>query len=116
MSWTKVLSADSLSENERKVVKVGQHNILLLHHENQLIAVDNKCPHLKLSLKKGKITEDGAIVCPWHKSAFDLCTGEVKEWTPWPPLVGKALGMISASKTLSVFPVKVEAGSIWVEL
>ena len=58
MSWIKALPVDSLPEGERQVVKLGQRSILLLNHNSQLIAVDNKCPHLKLSLKKGKITED----------------------------------------------------------
>ena len=116
MSWIKALPVDSLPEGERQVVKLGQRSILLLNHDSQLIAVDNKCPHLKLSLKKGKITDDGAIVCPWHKSAFDLCTGDVKEWTPWPPVIGKALGTISPSKALSVFPVRVEEGHILVDI
>lgn len=116
MSWVKVLPVDSLPENERKVVKVGERNILLLYHDSKLFAVDNICPHLKLPMKKGKITEDGAIVCPWHHSVFDLCTGDVKEWSPWPPVVGKALSLISGSKDLSVFPVRVEEGSIWVDV
>lgn len=116
MSWSKVLPVDSLQQGARQVVKVGKRNILLLYHDSKLIAVDNTCPHLKLPLKKGKITEDGAIVCPWHHSAFDLCTGDVKEWCPWPPVVGKALSLISPSKALPVFPVRVEEGSIWVDL
>ena len=116
MSWVKVLPVASLPEEGRKVVKVGKRNILLLDHESKLVAVDNICPHLKLPLKKGEIREDGAIVCPWHHSAFDLCTGEVKEWTPWPPVVGKALGMVSRSKNLSVFPVRIEEESIWVDV
>ncbi len=66
------------------MVKVGKRNILLLNHENQLYAVDNICPHLKMPLKNGKITESGAIVCGFHRSAFDLQTGEVKDWCPWP--------------------------------
>ena len=116
MSWTKVLAADALSPDSREVVKVGNRNILLLNHQGRLYAVDNICPHLKLSLKKGKITEDGAIVCPFHRSAFDLTTGEVKTWTPWPPVVGNVLGMISEEKPLPVFPVKVEEGSIWIDV
>jgi nitrite reductase/ring-hydroxylating ferredoxin subunit len=116
MSWIKVLPVDSLPQDERKVVKVGKRNILLLYHNGQLIAVDNTCPHMKLPLKNGKITEDGAIVCPWHHSAFDLCTGDVKEWSSWPPVVGKALGMISRQKALSVFPVRVQEESIWVDI
>jgi nitrite reductase/ring-hydroxylating ferredoxin subunit len=116
MSWTKVLSVDALNEGARQVVKVGKRNILLINQDGQLIAVDNSCPHMKLPLKNGKITEDGAIVCPWHHSAFDLRTGSVKEWSPWPPVVGKALAMVSQEKALSVFPVRVEEGSIWVEV
>ncbi|MGK7878300.1 MAG: Rieske (2Fe-2S) protein [Xenococcaceae cyanobacterium] len=116
MSWTKVLPQDELGEGVRKVVKVGERNILLLKHEGQLYAVDNVCPHLKLPLKKGKVTEDGAIVCPWHRSAFDLCTGDVKKWSPWPPGVGKVMGLISREKALPIFPTRVEEGSIWVDL
>ncbi len=59
MSWIKVLPVEALSEGAREVVKVGKRNILLLYHNGQLIAVDNTCPHMKLPLKKGEITEDG---------------------------------------------------------
>ncbi len=116
MSWTKVLAVDSLPTGSRQVVKTGNHNLLLLNHNGQLYAVKNSCPHLKISLKKAKITEDGALVCPMHRSAFDLKTGAVKEWTPWPRLVGKVMAMISQEKALSVFPIKSEEGSIWVDL
>jgi|SRR5579883_1252736 nitrite reductase/ring-hydroxylating ferredoxin subunit len=116
MSWIKVLSQNELPANERKVVKVDQHTILLVHHNNQIYAVENSCPHLGLPMKKGKITDDGAIICPFHRSAFDLSTGNIKEWSPWPPGIGKLVGMISKEKALSVFPTRVEEGSIWVEV
>ena len=116
MNWIKVLSQDELPPNERKVVKVDQHTILLLHHNNQIYAVENSCPHLRLPLQKGKVTDDGAIVCPFHRSAFDLSSGNVKEWSPWPPGIGKVLGMVSKEKVLPVFPTRVEEGSIWVGL
>ena len=116
MGWTKVLAADALSSGERQVVKVGTQSILLLNQSGEIHAISNSCPHLKLPLKKGKITEDGAIVCPWHRSAFDLCSGEVKNWTPWPPGVGKIMSMVSEEKALPVFPTRVEEGQIWVEI
>ena len=84
--------------------------------EGQLHALDNACPHLKLPLQKGKITEDGAIVCPWHRSAFDLATGSVKAWCTWPPVMGKVMGAISQESAVSVFPVRVEEGSIWIDI
>lgn len=116
MSWTKVLAVAALSPGAREVVKVGNRKILLLNHENQLYAVDNTCPHLKLPLKSGKINESGAIVCSFHHSAFDLRTGEVKDWCSWPPGVGKVLSLVSQPKTLPVFPIRVEEGSIWVDV
>lgn len=116
MKWIKALAQEALPNQARQVVKVSNHTILLLHHEEQIYAVENTCPHLKLPLQGGKITEDKAIVCPWHHSAFDLQTGDVKDWSPWPPGVGRVLGKISKEKALTVFPTRVEEGSIWVGL
>ncbi|MBD2456464.1 Rieske (2Fe-2S) protein [Nostoc sp. FACHB-87] len=115
MGWTKVLAANALAPGAREVVNVGKRKILLLNHENKLYAVENTCPHLKLPLKNGKI-EDGAIVCPFHRSAFDLGTGEVNNWCPWPPGVGKVLSLVSQQKTLPVFPIRVEEGSILIDV
>ncbi|MGD8996619.1 MAG: nitrite reductase (NAD(P)H) small subunit, partial [Anaerolineae bacterium] len=56
----------------------------------------------------------GLIVCPRHHSVFDLETGAVQEWAPWPPVVGRALGAIYQENTLPVYPTKVENGRIWV--
>ena len=116
MSWTKVLPVAQLAPEQKKVVKVGNQSILLVNHQNQFYAVANSCPHMKLPMQKGKLTADGAIICPWHRSAFDLCTGDVKDWTPFPPGVGKLLGMISSQQKLAVFPTRVEEDNIWVEV
>jgi len=116
MNWVKALLQDELLEGERRVVKIGERSILLIHHKGQVYAMESACPHMRLPLKGGKLTENGAIVCPWHHSAFDLRSGDVKEWSPWPPGVGRMLGAISREKALPVFPTKVEEGSIWVGL
>ena len=115
MAWQKALSEDALESGTRQVVKIGEQKILLLNHEGQLYAVANQCPHLKLPMKKGKLV-DGAIVCPFHRSAFDLSSGEVKDWSPFPPVVGNLLGKVSPEKCLPVFPTRVEEGSIWVDV
>jgi nitrite reductase/ring-hydroxylating ferredoxin subunit len=67
-------------------------------------------------MKKGKITEDGAIICPWHRSAFDLTTGEVKIWTPWPPVVGSVMARVSTAKAIATFPTKIENNQLWIEM
>ncbi|NJO39186.1 MAG: Rieske (2Fe-2S) protein [Cyanobacteria bacterium CRU_2_1] len=116
MNWVKVLAQDALPKDARKVVTVGNHAILLLHHGEQIYAMDNACPHMRLPLQGGKITADNAIVCPWHHSAFDLQSGAVKDWSPWPPGIGRVLAMVSKEKGLTVFPTRVEEGSIWVDI
>lgn len=113
MNWIKVLAQDELPEGERKVVQANDHTLLLLRHEGQVYAIASRCPHMRLPLKGGKV-EAGTITCPWHHSAFDLQSGDVKDWSPWPPAVGRMLGALSREKALPTFPTKVEEGSIWV--
>lgn len=114
MNWTKVLPQEELPEGHRRVVEVDGRPVLLLHVRGQVYAVDNKCPHMGASLEKGKLTEEGTLVCPRHHSAFELQTGKVKEWAPWPPAIGRVLGAISREKPLPVCPTRIDQGSIWV--
>lgn len=116
MTWTKALAVDALAPGTRQVVKLQERSLLFLNESGNIYAIDSICPHLKLPLKKGKVTADGSIVCPWHRSEFDLKSGNVKTWCPFPPVVGNFLGKISAEKTLGTFPTKVEAGQILVDL
>ena len=116
MDWVNVLSQSELPEGERRVVRVTERDVMLVNHQGHIYAVDNVCPHLGASLAKGVVTEDGAIICPRHHSAFDLRTGDVKEWSPWPPAVGRMLGVVSREKALRVYPTRLEENSIWVGL
>jgi len=114
MDWIRVLTQDELPEGSRQVVNVTGRDVLLVNHKGQIYAVDNRCPHMGAPLVQGQVTKEGAIICRRHHSAFDLRTGNVKDWAPWPPAVGRVLGAISREKALPVFLTKVEEGSIWV--
>ena len=116
MTWTTALAVDDLAPGTRQVVKLAERSLLLLNESGKIHAVDSICPHLKLSLKKGKVTADGSLVCPWHRSEFDLETGNVNKWCPFPPVVGSMLGKISSEKTLGVYPTKVEEGQVLIDL
>lgn len=116
MTWKKVLTLDQIPEGERQVAKVDGQSILLIHHKGQIYATDSTCPHLRLPLQGGDITDDGGIVCPWHHSAFDLESGDVKAWSPWPPGVGRVLAAVSREKVLPTFPARIQDGEIWVDL
>ncbi len=116
MNWIKVLDAAELPQGERAVVKVEGDKILLVHHSNGVIyAMKNACTHMGAPLKRGKVNEDATIVCPLHRTVFNMETGEVQAWVTWPPGVGTVLSAVSKEKNLIVYPTKVEEGAIWIE-
>lgn len=116
MNWIKAMDAAELPQGEREVVKIEGDKILLVHHSNGTIyAMKNACTHMGAPLKRGKVNEDATIVCPLHRTVFDLETGKVQEWVTWPPGVGTVLSAVSKEKNLTVYPTKVEEGVIWVD-
>jgi nitrite reductase/ring-hydroxylating ferredoxin subunit len=114
MNWIEVLSNADLPPGTRRVSNVAGRQVLLINREGEIHAVGSRCPHMQARLVNGEVTEDGVIVCPRHHSVFELETGAVQEWAPWPPVVGRALGAIYQENALPVYPTKVENGSIWV--
>jgi nitrite reductase/ring-hydroxylating ferredoxin subunit len=115
MTWTKLMDLDSLEAGERRIVEVQDHKILVLNHDETIYAMQATCPHMGASLKRGKI-EANTIACPLHRSTFDLDTGKVQEWVPWPPVVGPVLGAVKQEHALQVYPTRIENGAIWIEL
>ena len=115
MQWYKTYSEEQIAEGSKQLVKLGGNNVLILRHAGEIYAISNTCPHMTLPLRPGTI-EDGAIVCPWHRSAFDLRTGDVKAWSPWPPGIGPMVGKLSREKALPIYATKIEDGTVYVEL
>ncbi len=113
-NWIKAFPIDQFPAGARRVVKMGARKVLVLHIDGEIYAVDNNCPHMRFPLESGQVTEDCGIVCPFHHSAFDLKTGDVKEWSPWPPGIGAIAGAIVRKRALSVFATRVEDGFLYV--
>lgn len=116
MTWMPAIPLNELQDNTRRKVTINSQDVLFIWHQNEVHAIEPKCPHLKLPLVKGTLTDDCAIICPFHKSAFSLKTGDVACWSPWPPLVGPLLGKLSKEKTLTIYPTKVDDNVVWVDL
>ena len=56
------------------VVTGGGHAIAVFHHEGEVHAVDNRCPHMGFPLDRGSV-KDGILTCHWHHARFDLSSG-----------------------------------------
>ncbi len=65
-------------------------------------------------------SDDGCeecIVCPLHRTAFALESGEVRgEWCPYPPLLGKVMGNVQRESNLPTFAMRIRGKNIEVKL
>lgn len=116
MSFVSAVKLSELQKNNRITTVVNGNKILLIWHDDKVHAVQAQCPHLKLPLKNGAINDNNELICPFHHSSFDLCTGDVKCWSPWPPLVGNLLGKVSKPHNLKIYKTKISEDTIMVDI
>ncbi len=112
--FIEVSKIDELKDGTMKAVNVAGHEILLAKVGDKYYTADNRCPHMKGDLSQGKL-EGTIVTCPRHGSQFDLSDGHVVRWLKGGLMskVGKAFKL---SKDLTVYNVKVEDGSVLVEV
>ncbi len=58
----------------RQVVHLDGHVLCLFVVDEEVYAVDNRCPHMGFPLHRGSVC-DGILTCHWHHARFDLATG-----------------------------------------
>ena len=75
MNETKVAASGEVQEGGLHAVKVGGHTVLLSRVDGRVCAFSAKCPHVGLSLARGKV-DKGTVECAWHGSRFDLSSGQ----------------------------------------
>jgi nitrite reductase/ring-hydroxylating ferredoxin subunit/uncharacterized membrane protein len=71
-----VASEDDVPDSGVTGVTVGGVDVVVARVDGQVCAIAATCSHLGGPLARGERHEN-AIVCPWHGSRFDLCSGEV---------------------------------------
>jgi NADPH-dependent 2,4-dienoyl-CoA reductase/sulfur reductase-like enzyme/nitrite reductase/ring-hydroxylating ferredoxin subunit len=97
--WTKVAREADVAEGVPVAVAVGEEKVLLARVHGKIHAVGHKCPHYEEKLEHGALFGT-QIICKSHFARMDVTTGQVLA----PP----------AYNDLPVYPVKVEAGDVWV--
>ena len=112
---TAVGKVGELEDGTVKEVLAQGREILLARIGDNYYAADNRCPHLGGKLSQGKL-EGTVITCPRHRSQFDLRDGQVIHWLKASGLVSMIGKALKSPRPLGIYPVKVEDGSIWVEI
>ena len=95
----RVGTLEQLQERGCTVVTGGGHAIAVFHHDGEVYAVDNRCPHMGFPLDRGSVS-DGILTCHWHHARFDLSSGGT-----FNPFADDVRG----------FPVSVVDGEVWVD-
>ncbi|MEO1060774.1 MAG: Rieske 2Fe-2S domain-containing protein [Actinomycetota bacterium] len=91
-------SVDELRTAGRLTTKLGSMPVLVVHDDDELYAIEDRCPHLGFPLARGAVG-DGIITCHWHHARFDLASGCT--FDPW-------------ADDARAFDVEVTDGEVWV--
>ena len=73
-AYQRISSVAEVTKTGLHTVQLNGHVIVLVHHEDEIYALDNRCPHMGFPLDRGSVA-DGILTCHWHHARFDLCTG-----------------------------------------
>jgi nitrite reductase/ring-hydroxylating ferredoxin subunit/uncharacterized membrane protein len=75
--FTPVMDENDLGPDELRRVEVEGVGVLLSRSSHgEVCAIAATCNHFSGSLEQGERVDD-TVICPWHGSRFDLCTGDV---------------------------------------
>ena len=75
-SFTATVPLSELPAGSMRRFTRGDLDVLLVHSEAGIAAVDDRCPHMSAPFSVGQL-EGCVLHCPLHRGAFDLRDGEV---------------------------------------
>jgi nitrite reductase/ring-hydroxylating ferredoxin subunit len=96
----RVAGVGELGAGEARVVEANGRSIAVFNVDGAYYAIDNVCPHRGGPLADGDL-EGAVVACPWHAWRWDVRSGA---------------NVNNPAVTLACFPVRVEAGAIFVDL
>ena len=101
MPWEKVCTLSKLERQKRLLHRSGDHELLVLWHQQQAFALDNQCPHQGFPLEEGQLDpEQQSIRCPLHGWCFSLADGKG----------------INSNVELPCYPTKIEGNEVWLRI
>ena len=72
-TWYVAVSHNEIDRNLKSITILGEKIVIYRREDGLPVALEDACPHRKLPLSKGRLTDD-TIECGYHGLTFD-CTG-----------------------------------------
>ena len=97
--WAAVCDEGQLNDGETLRVACNGDIIALARQGDRVYAFQEFCTHRYGPLSEGKL-QDHQVICPWHRSCFDIRTGKVVEGP--------------AKVDLKTYEAAIRGGQIWI--
>ena len=103
MAFVWVASLHEVPEGGGVGVEAAGVRLCVARIDGEVYAVADNCSHRDFPLSLGEIDAEACTIsCEWHGAAFDLRTG--------------APTCLPATRPVTVYPVRVEGGEVWVDV
>ncbi len=99
--WHRLGPVEQFVGRSLRQIEIGNLAIALTYRDGTFAAISGRCNHVGGPLGNGTLSDDGFVVCPWHSWQFHRLTGEARPGIP---------------AAVPRHEVKIEDGSLWVDL
>lgn len=99
--WHDVAAADDVEDDDVVQVTADGKVLALFNIDGMIYVTDDCCTHQQASLSEGYLQDD-TIECPRHQGLFHIPSG-------------RAMGA-PVTEDLQTYPVRVDAGRVWVRM
>ena len=104
--WYAILHSQEVKNKPISIKRFGIDLVVWLNPDNQVIVMDDKCPHRSAKLSLGRIC-DGNITCPFHGFQFNS-SGEC--------ILAPELGKPILKLRANTYQTKIIADMIWINI
>lgn len=74
--WRPAIAVNQLSEDGFHAATAGDHKLIVLRADGEIVAYQDACPHEGFALSVTGERQDFVLVCNKHLWEFDAATGE----------------------------------------
>lgn len=100
MKWVEINQSE-LTDRTVQSITVEGKRLVLIKFKDQYFVTESKCPHAGADISQGWCSDNGNLVCPFHRYEYQLENGR---------------GKIGQGDYLKIYPTKIENQKLYVGL